>query len=56
MITTAAINEAVKSVWCCEYGAHSAELDKWRASCSPQTTRADYKQGPPIPEALVRGS
>jgi hypothetical protein len=44
VITTAALDETAKSVWCREQGVYPAELAKWRASCaaalvSPDETR-----------------
>ena len=66
VITTAAMNEAGKSAWCREHGVFSADLDKWRASCttaladpedvraSPQATRADRKRIKELERDLLR--
>lgn len=66
VITTAAMNETDKSVWCREHGVYPADLDKWRASCttaladpqdapaSPQATRADRKRIKELERDLLR--
>jgi transposase len=66
VITTAAMNEAAKSVWCREHGVYAAELDKWRASAthaladpedvraSPQATRASAKRIKELERDLLR--
>jgi hypothetical protein len=66
VITTAALSETGRSVWCREHGVYPAELDKWRASCtsapadsedaraSPQATRADRKRIKELERDLLR--
>ena len=66
VVTTAAMNEAAKSVWCREHGVYPAELDKWRGSCttaladpedaraSPQATRASAKRIKELERELLR--
>ena len=44
VITTAALDDAAKSIWCREHGVYPTELAKWRQSCaaalvSPDETR-----------------
>ena len=60
------MNEAGKSAWCREHGVYTAELDKWRASCttaladpedlraSPQATRAAAKRIKELERDLLR--
>ena len=66
MITTAAMAEAGKSAWCCEYGVYPAELAKWCASATaalaepeearagPQATRQDRKRIKELERDLLR--
>jgi hypothetical protein len=47
VFTTAAMNEAGKSAWCREHGVFTADLDKWRSSCTtaladPEDARAAW--------------
>jgi transposase len=41
VITTAALDETAKSVWCREHGVYPAELAKWRASCAAALVSPD---------------
>ena len=66
VVTTAAMNEADKSVWCRSHGAYPEELVKWRASAttalaapeelraSPQATRASAKRIKELERELLR--
>ena len=66
VITTAAMDEAVRSAWCREHGMYPLELDKWRASAtaalaepeearaSPQATRQDRKRIKELERDLLR--
>jgi len=49
VITTATMNEAVKSAWCREHGVYPTELNKWRVSCT--TALADPHDAPASPQA-----
>ena len=66
VITTAALAEAGKSVWCRQHGVYPAELSKWHASAtaalaepeearaSPQATRQDKKRIRELERDLLR--
>ncbi len=66
VITTAAMNEALKSAWCREQGLYPADLDQWRLSCtaaladphdapaSAQATRADRRRIKELERDLLR--